>query len=393
LNPDVCVLFNIKGVYSFNRYWVNAVYHPLFANHVDVLSFDTGGYDARIDFRTGALVSQIRSYKVARRLKSSCEEPLQDDLRCALQMAFDYESPVAGYVGSPFMTRIFTPFLEFYREYYNRYYTGTEMVADVAVLHNWPSMAYSINDTYVPVTLMEQTLIQHKVPFDILFDENINQIDRYGEVILAGQECVGNAQAERLLQYVRNGGTLVLTGNTAEYNEWRERRRTNPLLPARQEGRGRIVYIPEIIRADNPGKSQRLDENPEPGATPQKVIRMTPAQWVLPKNHEAIRQAVVDGLPKGLSIETGLPLTTVMDLLTRPATRETLAHFVNFDRLNPLAPFPVTVRKQFTGPVKSVSCLSPERDETLSLTFKEAGDRVTFTVPATKLYAMVVIAQ
>jgi len=254
-------------------------------------------------------------------------------------------------------------------------------------------MAYSINDTYVPVTLMEQALIQHKVPFDILFDEDINQIDRYSEVILAGQECVGNAQAERLLQYVRNGGTLVLTGNTAEYNEWRERRRTNPLLPARQEGRGRIVYIPEIIRADNPGKSQRLDENPEPGATAQKVIRMTPAQWVLPKNHEAIRQAVVDGLPKGLSIETGLPLTTVMELLTRPATRETLAHFVNFDRLNPLAPFPVTVRKQFTGPVKSVSCLSPERDETLSLTFQEAGDRVTFTVPATRLYAMVVIAQ
>jgi hypothetical protein len=51
------------------------------------------------------------------------------------------------------------------------------------------------------------------------------------------------------------------------------------------------------------------------------------------------------------------------------------------------------MRKQFTGPVKSVSCLSPERDETLSLTFKETGDRVTFTVLATKLYAMVVIAQ
>jgi len=254
-------------------------------------------------------------------------------------------------------------------------------------------MAYSISDTYVPVTLTEQVLIQHKVPFDILFDEDINQIDRYGEVILAGQECVGNAQVEKLLQYVRNGGTLVLTGNTAQYNEWRERRRANPLLPARQEGKGRIVYIPEIVSADAPGKTPALDENPEPGATAQKVTRMTPAQWVLPKNHEAICQAIVDGLPKGLSIETGAPLTTVMDLLTRPATRETLAHFVNFDRSNPLEPFPVTVRKQFTGPVKSVSCLSPDRDETLSLTFQETGDRVTFTVPATRLYALVVIAQ
>ena len=29
LDPKVAVLFNIKGVYSFNRYWTNAVYQPL----------------------------------------------------------------------------------------------------------------------------------------------------------------------------------------------------------------------------------------------------------------------------------------------------------------------------------------------------------------------------
>ena len=109
LNPNVSVLFNIKGVYSFNRYWVNAVYHPLYANRIDVMSFDTGGYDARIDSKTGALVSQIRSYKVARRLKASCEEPLQDDLRCALDMAFDYETPVTGNPGVALHNACFHP--------------------------------------------------------------------------------------------------------------------------------------------------------------------------------------------------------------------------------------------------------------------------------------------
>jgi hypothetical protein len=366
----------------------------LYANRIDVMSFDTGGYDARIDSHTGALVSQIRSYKVARRLKASCEEPLQDDLRCALDMAFDYETPVAGNPGVPFTTHVSTPTLEFYREYLDRYYRGTESVADVAVLRSWPSMAYSINDTYVPTTLMEQVLIQHKVPFDILFDEDMDQIGHYQEIILPGQECIGDAQAQKLLKFVRNGGTLVLTGNTAEYNQWRERRHVNPFLPARTEGRGRIVYIPGIIRADaQTGKGKAAEENPEPGATPQVGTRMTPAQWVLPKNHEAIGQTVVDGLPRGLSIETGAPLTTVMDLLTRPATRETMVHFVNFNRTSPLTPFSATVRKQFSGPVKSVICLSPDRDQTLPLTFQETGDRVTFTVPDTKLYAMVVIAQ
>jgi hypothetical protein len=394
LNTNVSVLFNIKGVYSYNRYWANAVYHPLFANRIDVMSFDTGGYDARIDSHSGALISQLRSYKVARRLKASCEESLADDLRCAVDMAFDYETPVTGNPGVPFTTHVSTPMIEFYREYLDRYFRGTESVADVAVLHTWPSMAYSINDTYAPTILMEQVLIQHKVPFDILFDEDMDQIGRYQEIILPGQECMGDAQVQKLLEFVRNGGTLLLTGNTAQYNQWRERRHVNPLLPARSEGKGRIVYIPEIVRADTQaGKAQVTEENPEPDATPQRGTRMTPAQWLLPKNHASINQAVVDGLPEGLSIETSAPLTTVMDLLTRPTSRETIVHFVNFDRKNPLVSFSVTARKQFSGPVRSVSCLSPDRDQTLTLTFQEEKDRITFTVPTSKLYAMVVIAQ
>ncbi len=393
LNPNVSVLFNIKGVYSYNRYWANAVYHPLYAGHIDVLSFDTGGYEARLDAGSGALVSQIRSYKEARRLKASCEEGLGDDLRAALHMAFKYETTVAGYPGAPALAKAVTPFLEFYREYRERYYTGTEEVADVAVLRNWPSIAYSMSATYVPATLMEQTLIQHKIPFDLLFDEDLGQISRYQAVILAGQECVGDAQAEQLLRYAREGGTVVLTGNTGTYNEWRERRHSNPLLPARREGKGRILYIPEIIPAARAAKESAGEEDAEPGATLRRTARMTPAQWVLPRNHEAIAQTVVEGLPKGLSITTGTPLTTVMDLLTRPGARQTLAHFINFDRDHKLGAFQVRVRKQFSGPIKKVECLSPEWDDPLPVAFEEAGEEVVFTIPGLRLYAMAVITQ
>jgi hypothetical protein len=82
-----------------------------------------------------------------------------------------------------------------------------------------------------------------------------------------------------------------------------------------------------------------------------------------------------------------------MELLTRPKTRETIVHFVNFDRQHPLAPFPVVVRKQFAGRVKSVLCFSPEKDEPASLVFKESSETVAFTAPGTKLYSMVVISQ
>ena len=254
LNPATAVHFNIKGLYSFNRYWTNAVYHPLYDKKVDVISFDTGGYEARLDKSTGALVSQIRSYKAARNLGAGCAEAMNDELRAAVHMAFNYQPPVKGYAGAPFMSDtsgVATPLLEFFRFYNDRYYRDTQEIRDVAVLRTWASMAYSINAAYVPATLMEQVLIQYKVPFDLLFEEQMGHIDRYAAVILAGQECVSNAQAEALLQYVRNGGTLIVAGNTGQYNDWRERRRVNPLLPpARRRQRPHRLH-----RRDRPSRS------------------------------------------------------------------------------------------------------------------------------------------
>ncbi len=395
-NPNVVVLFNIKGVYSFNRYWTNAVYQPFFKDHIDLLAFDTGGYDAHIDENTGALISQIRSYKIARRLNTGCENSCRKPLEAVLHMAFGHQKQIPGAVGAPFGSGAFdafTPELEFFREYNDRYYTLTDNVADVAVLRNWASMAYSINAAYEPATLMEQILIQHKVPFDLLFEEQLDRADQYKAIVLAGQECVSNEQVELLLNYVRNGGTLLITGNTAEYNGWREQRHTNPLLPARKEGKGKIVYIPEII----PGKKEKksLDfmvDDPEPGATLRRGEKMSPPQWVLPSNHREIYQTLVSNIPDGLAIECDASLTTVMELLNRDKSHETLAHFINFKE-QPESAFETTIQKQYDGKIKSVKCFTPDLDDPVNLEFVEKNGKITFTVPETRLYSMVVIEQ
>ena len=191
----------------------------------------------------------------------------------------------------------------------------------------------------------------------------------------------------------QRAGREAVAGNTPQCNEWRERRRVNPLLPARREGKGRILSFPEIVRAETrPGKSLAADENPEPGPTPKKSERRSPPQWVLLRNHEEISRTILESFPKGPALTSEAPITTVAELLNRAASRETIAHFVNFDRQHPLAPFRVTVRKQFTGRVKSVLCLSPEKDEPSSLQFEESAEAVTFAVPAMRLYSMLVIA-
>lgn len=396
LNSNVAVSFNMKGVFSDNHYWTNAVYHPLFVGHVDRISFDTGGYDAQVDPVTGALISQIRSYKVARQLGACSEDAdsLDDEVRAAVHMAFSYRKPVC--TAAPFgpgAFNVFTPIIEFFREYNDRYYTETDSVTDVAVIRNWPSMAYSISATYIPVTLMEQVLIQYKVPFDLLFEEQFNRIDRYAAVILVGQECVSDAEVALLKKYVRSGGTVIVSGKAGQFNEWREERTVSPLPPPGREGKGRFVYIPEIVRGDMLRHELSTgDLNPEPGLNAKRGMHIIPTQWVLPKNHEAIYKSIVDATPGGFSITTEAPLTTVMELLNRPKTRETIAHFINFDRENRTAPFAVILRKQYSESIKSITCITPDLDSPINLSFKESGGSVKFIVPAVRVYAMIVVA-
>jgi hypothetical protein len=336
------------------------------------------------------------------------ETHLENDLDCVVHMAFDHQQDIPGYgnLGGPSQfigSKVFTPLTEFFREYNDRYFTGVDNVADVAVLRSWPSMAYSIGGTLVPTILMEQVLIQHKVPFDIISDERIGTIGRYGGVILPEQESLSKDTVDRLLAYARSGGTVVFTGHTAAYNERRERRAVNPLvsliplesrkrISSRAEGKGRLVYVPEIGRGRGPS-GDAADENPEI-ENPKRVKseRLTPSEWTLPQNHDEIYHAVVDHLPQGLSIRTEAPLTTVMELLNRAKTRETIVHFINFERKKSSGLFAASLKKQFSGEVKSVNYISPDADDPKPLDFKEVSGAVNFTVPSTRLYGMVVVA-
>jgi len=412
IDPSISVGFNLKGIYGINRIWRKAIYHPLFVGRCDFMPFDIDGMEARIDGETGALVSEIRSYKAARGLGMTCQHG-GSGLEYAMYMAFNHQKFLDGfgYHGGPFCRgagRLFTPLTEFFREYNDRFFTDTEMIADVAVLHSWPSMAYSISKTRVPTILTEQVLIQHKVPFGIIFDEQIDVIGRYQAIILAGQECLSKENIDKLTAYVRAGGTLVFTDNTAEFNDWREKRPTNPLFelmgiePAsagirtsvpkgmtqmdkettsvvitRPLGRGKMVYIPKIVPAIEPGPANKPFE---------------PSRWVLPKNHYQIYNAVVNNLTDGLSIDTEAPLTTVMELLNRPKTNETIVHFINFEENTNLNPFQVGLKKQYEAPVKSVLFYSPEFDSPSPVEFIEGAGKITFTVPSMKLYSMIIVS-
>jgi hypothetical protein len=161
-------------------------------------------------------------------------------------------------------------------------------------------------------------------------------------------------------------------------------------------GKGKIIHIPRVgnLRAGPAGRrggrvaGDETDlEGPYVGAG--GVFPAT--SWTLPSNHEEIYRTIAGNLPRGLSITTNAPLTTVMELVTHEKTGATIAHFVNFDRARPVSLFEVRVRKPLNRTVKSVTLLSPDSDDPKPLEFTESGGYVRFRVPRLNLYAMTVI--
>jgi hypothetical protein len=176
-------------------------------------------------------------------------------------------------------------------------------------------------------------------------------------------------------------------------NERRERRRVNPFLPARTEGKGRIVVIPRIAQADKASRAQSGDGNLEITGGRDTGSRFGPKQWLLPRNHAEIYGAVVSAMNQPLSIRTDAPLTSVLEMVNRAKARETVVHFINFDRKKPVDRFRVTIRKQFQGPVKRVECISPDTNDPVMLEFQEKAGEITFAVPTTRLYSLLVVSQ
>ena len=71
----------------------------------------------------------------------------------------------------------------------------------------------------------------------------MSTIGRYKAIVVSGQESLSRQWVDQLSEYARNGGTLVLGGNTADYNEYRQKRAANPLLSLAGISRAAVITL------------------------------------------------------------------------------------------------------------------------------------------------------
>lgn len=351
----------------------------------------------------GRLISKIRSFKAARLMGKSLfvytggrygaqSEGSPPRLRLAEAMAYnDYN---LGMVGDVAPTGIeLTPAARRYIRYFERHkpdLSHTRPIADAAVLHGFASNEFNPGAAIPAVTLFEQTLIQTKIPFEIIFDRQLDDLSRYRVLVLAEQDALGDRQVEAIRRFVQNGGGLVATGTTSMMDEARRRRgrfaladlfgAEQPLrqIVRRDFGKGRVVYIPAVEAQVAPPRPQMTYDFPN-------------AYWKLPNNYRQLTDAVKWAAGGPLSATVEAPLSVTAELAERPASHLLLLHLVNFDFRNPVKNIDATLRIPEGWAAGEVVSSSPDGGAAVRLGVTPGDGQVKFRIPELQVYNLAVV--
>ena len=402
LNPEVAIEVNPHGITGGNRAWVAGLDHARFLKFTDAF-WTEEDYDPG-HLPDGRLISRIRSLKLARAfqnilLSNIAENPV------AMAEALSFNQTL-GFVGQDPLSPKMLQYMDFYRK--NRdLFAGTRDVATVALLRSYPSIAYHNAHAQLSAILMEQVLIQSRIPFDLIFDEQMADLSKYKVIILPDSECLSDRQVAALEQFVKDGGGLVATEQAGLYDEWHRVRlqpgltrmvksqppaeayqeavaatETKPVPSVRNEhGKGRVVYVPSLI-FDGP-----LPE-------PEPYYNISSRYWKRPRNWKEIEEGIRWAANGRMPVEVSGPPFLVANPVSQPEKRRMILHLVNYDagKGRPVEGLDVTCELPAGSSIKEIRLLSPDWTEPQGVKVGGSGSTVNFTVPEVKTYVLAVVS-
>ena len=307
----------------------------------------------------GELRTRIRSYKVARLLDNMVFCKAGTPLELAESMAFNLDclGCICFFEYGIIRRRPYTPegvmpeslpMIRFYKQRRDLFRDG-RVVADVAVLRSFPSQVFGNAKRAVLANRVEQDLIEHRVPFQILGDHNLDDLTRYRVLVLPNCVALSDEQIVRIRDYVTDGGRLCIFGPVATHDEW--------MRPREEPGLG--------------------------GLTQDRVIQAGENNNFL----AAIR----------LVCETSFSLETTgvervglcAELIDQPSRR--LVHLVNYRSDEPFENVDIAVRIPPACKAVGVCVSGPSHESDLEVSFQQHGDTVRFRVPRVDIYEIAAV--
>ena len=403
LNSQVVIEINYGGVVGYNSPWIRGTDLARLLPYTQVFWDES---DGKPEFTAdGRLLSAIRTYKMARTYRNIVLTYISvSETAIAECLAFNQTIGFAGV--SPLSAEI-VKYIGFYRKHRDLY-VGAEDLAPVAVLRSYASTTYNNAGAGLSAILMEQTLIQAKIPFRLITDEHLAELSSSNckALILPDVECLSDEQLQTIQRYVTAGGGLVATEQTGNYDAWR-RERVQPGLKDIVEGQvqmhggnaksaegksagqpqrktvgdGRTVYIP-AIEFDGP---LPLD---------QPYFTLDAGFWKRPKNWKDIVDAVSWAAGEKLPVSVAAPDFVAMNLLEQTAKRRRIIHLVNYgaERNPSLANISIRCTTPQGKPAAAVHFYAPDADAGKPVEFRVEGAEAILTAPALHTYGVITVS-
>lgn len=403
LNPEVAIEINPGGITGANRAWNNGVDHSRLLKFTQVYWSEEGNQPDYLP--DGRLISTIRSYKLARTYHNVLLAYISDS-EAAMGECLAFNQTI-GFAGRNPLPPEMVKYISFYRKNRNLY-VETEDLASVAVLRSYPSITYHNARAQLSAILIEQALIQARVPFHLLFDEHLSNLSpsKCKVLILPDSECLSDEQLGAIRRFVEAGGGLIATEQAGLYDAGRRLRAKPGLqglvdiqilapayeervgrapvaagLPTRKEvGQGRVAYIPGIEF-----------DGPLPAAEPYFSIGKL--FWKRPKNWEEVVDAVYWTSRGDIPLQVSGPDFLAVNLVEQSKKRRRLVHLVNYNTQKVPSIEDINVRcavpeKQAAS---AVSLYSADSEIPITLNFRMQGSNAVFTIPKLNAYGMVVV--
>ncbi|MFA5193817.1 MAG: alpha-amylase family protein [Verrucomicrobiia bacterium] len=240
-------------------------------------------------------------------------------------------------------------------------------VNDVAVLHAFPSLAFNGQYAMDQIAAAEEVLIRSGFQWGVLFDDNLQQLDEFSVLVLAGQSHLSNATCTAVKQFVERGGSVVMLGENGKYDD-----------------EGRLL---EANRLDGlAGKHvSRLKTS--------IVRRIKDRHWgvfaTLPPAWKEIADTILKAADRRLSARLIDADTTVALSACRGEANRLVVHLVNYAAPRPTRHLQVEIGRPWSEHAK-VRLLSPGVPErTLSL--RRNGAHSIVDVPPLEVYGILVV--
>jgi hypothetical protein len=385
LNKEIVIEVNPHGLVGSNRAWEAAINHPDLMKYTNVIWTEDNNNPR---WENGVAVGKFRHYKLGRITHNFILTYNRTPQDFAENLSLNRTIAWLG-VGIP--KGVGKVYLDFWKEHKDLY-VNAEGAEKVAVLRSYPSMAYNNRDTQLAVNMAEQALQQCQIPFDIIFDQQIDLLHKYDVVVLAEQESLTDHNLNKVKQFVKNGGGLVAIGNTALYDGWRRVRKIPGLQDlfgklelsanvsdketiynekkegkAVQYGKGRAVYIPILKKADGPVK---LGYN---------------TRWEMPTNASEFETAVFWASADRLPLKVVAP--DWVGVSHDKQSNRDIVHFFNYRNDQVV----LNIVLEYRGQINKAWSVSPHRQGRKDYEIAKKGDLTIIQVPRLEVYEVFVL--